>query len=163
MKKIFIILSVLLAMLVIGCGSNDKESNNSSQSTKQEIVKTKAYDFTSANKLLKEDIKNNEKFVKDFTVNVDEKKKQITISVVVNDSVNDKYILELIDSILRKYNMYCSAGGSSKDKWGNLYDEYGIMIGIATPTTIDNSDKWLIFDAVAPKVQTKHQFKVKRK
>lgn len=163
MRKLLIAFMVLLSLIVYGCGEDSNKSNNVSTSAKQETTQAKKIDFPAASKLLKEDILKSEEFVKDIHVEVDEQKSQITMSIIVNPAVNDKYILELIDTVLRKYNLFCSAGGSSKEKWGNLYDDYSLMIGIATPTTVNTPDKWLVYDAVAKGVQTKHKFKVKKK
>lgn len=133
------------------------------EAAKPEAGQAKKIDFAAATKLLKEDILKYEKLVQDIHVEVDEKKSQITFSIVVNAAVNDKYVLDLIDTVLRKYNLFCYVGGSSKEKWGNLYDDYSLMIGVATPFTINDPDKWLVYDAVAKGVQTRHKFKVKRK
>lgn len=163
MRNILISVLVLLSFIMCGCGDDSNKSNNAGNVTKQEEKQTKKFDFPTASKLLKEDILRSEKFVKDIHVEVDEQKSQITMSIIVSPAVNDKYVLELLDTVLRKYNLFCSAGGSSKEKWGNLYDDYSLMIGVATPTTVNNPDKWLVYDAVAQGVQTRHKFKVKVK
>lgn len=163
MKKILIAFMVLLSMAVCGCGDDSKKPNKPSTPAKQEVKQAKKIDFQAASKLLKEDIMKSEKLVKDIYVEVDEKKAQITMSIIVNAAANDKYVLELLDTVLRKYNLFCFMGGASKEKWGDLYDDYSLMIGVATPATANNPDKWLVYDAVAKGVQTRHKFKVKRK
>lgn len=128
---------------------------------KAEGAKNKT-NFDFATKQLKEDIKATESLVQDIHVAVNEDKKEITFSIVVNAAVKDSYVIDLIDTVLRKYNMFCGKGGSNKEKWGALYDEYSIMVGVATPATVNNPDKWLVYEAVKPEVQTRHKFKVKR-
>lgn len=174
MKKLLVCAMALsVALGMAGCGDDKKAGDTKSAPAKQQVVEKqvekkvekkaeKKINFEFANKSLKEDIKATEKLVKDIVVKVDENSKEIQFSIVVNPAVNDAYVLDLIDTVLRKYNMFCGAGGSSKDKYGNLYDDYSVMIGIATPANINNTNKWLVFDGLGKGVQTKHKFKVKR-
>lgn len=137
------------------------KAETKAEAPKQE--KKKGYNHELALKELKADFKANEQLVEDVFVVVDEDKKELKFSLVVNAAVNDKYILEIIDSMLRKYNLFCFAGGSNKEKWGNLYDEYSIVVGVASKANINNPDKWFVYEGVAKGVQTQHKFKVKRK
>ena len=50
----------------------------------------------------------------------------------------------------------------TKDYYGGLYDEYGIMIGVAPKNQVNNKDKWFVYQYITKGMHTKQAPKLQK-
>ena len=103
----------------------------------------------------KEDIMSQESldFVDDLFIKVDNDEMKIIITSTVGDSTNGQTALDYADTVVREFNLFANMQDNSiklggKDYYGGIYDKYTLMIGISRLSDTDDSDKWLIQDAI---------------
>ncbi len=92
-------------------------------------------------------------YAKDVYAGVDEEEKQISFTAVLDDSTEPSVALDYADTIIRQYNLIANMQDNrialgGKDYYGGLYDQYSIMIGIASLSKTENNKEWFVFDAV---------------
>lgn len=92
-------------------------------------------------------------FVQDFYVGLQEDGKTINISIIVDEATDPQKALEYTHMLIKELNYYASEQdktleAASSESYGGLYDKYHALVGVATPSTTDDVDKYLIYDAV---------------
>lgn len=118
---------------------------------------------------LKESVLNQEFFpyARDVYVAIDEQKKEIIFSAVVDDSTDPEVALDYADSLVRQYNLMANMQDSniqlaSKDYYGGLYDQYDVLIGVAPMSKTDNQDEWFVFHAIIAGAHDKNKIKLQK-
>lgn len=104
-------------------------------------------------------------YVKDAYADLDDN--QIVLTAVVGDATDPQVALELADTMIRRFNAIATLQKSSiappsKDYYGGLYDQYGVMIGIAPFSQQDNTDKWFVYQFILPGMHTKQAPKLQK-
>mgnify|MGYP000886667663 CR=1 FL=1 len=109
-----------------------------------------------------EELKNKDNFplVKDASIKVDREKKEVTMTLVVNNATNKKAALDLADTMIRRFSSNVVIHDSSftmpsKDSYGSLFDSYNIAIGVASSQFVDNRSKWLYDQYIIKGMHTK--------
>ena len=92
-------------------------------------------------------------FVQDFYVGLQEDGKTINISIIVDEATDPQKALEYTHMLIKELNYYAAEQdktleAASSASYGGLYDKYHALVGVATPSTTDDVDKYLIYDAV---------------
>ena len=92
-------------------------------------------------------------FVQDFYVGLQEDGKTINISIIVDEATDPQKALEYTHMLIKELNYYAAEQdktleAASSESYGGLYDKYHALVGVATPSTTDDVDKYLIYDAV---------------
>jgi len=92
-------------------------------------------------------------FVQDFYVGLGDDGKTINITVIVDDDADTSKVLEYTHMLIKELNMYAaeqdgSLEAASSDSYGGLYKRYRALVGVSTESNKDDSDKWLIYDAI---------------
>lgn len=90
-------------------------------------------------------------FVKDYAILADGK--DLTISIVVDDSTDPEKALDFADTVVRQLNLYANIQDSNielgnKDFYGGLYTEYTALVGVAPYSQMNNTDEWFVYDAI---------------
>lgn len=90
-------------------------------------------------------------FVKDYAILADGK--NLTISIVVDDSTDPEKALDFADTVVRQLNLYANMQDSNvelgnKDFYGGLYTEYTALVGVAPYSKMNNTDEWFVYDAI---------------
>lgn len=176
-KIICILLSCLVGLSFVGCGStnNDIEAKNStitkektkvatstSTNSNKETTKKSTYnvDWNKCIEDTKAELLNKENYsyVNDIYIKVDDTEKLITFSVVLSDSTNDKTALSFADTIIRRFSANAQMQDNSiksgdKNYLGGIYDSYDILIGVAPYSQSKNTKGWYIYDCIGKTVQ----------
>ena len=92
-------------------------------------------------------------FVQDFYVGLQEDGKTINISIIVDEATDPQKALEYTHMLIKELNYYAAEQdktleAASSESYGGLYDKYHALVGVATPSTTDDVDSYLIYDAV---------------
>lgn len=92
-------------------------------------------------------------FVQDFYVGLQEDGKTINISIIVDESTDPQKALDYTHMLIKELNYYAAEQdktleAASSESYGGLYDKYHALVGVATPSTTDDVDSYLIYDAV---------------
>lgn len=82
----------------------------------------------------------------------------INISIVANEAADPNKVLEYTHMLIKDLNWYAqqqdpSIESSSSDSYGGLYDRYNALVGVSTPSTVSDTDKWLIYDGITTSTQ----------
>lgn len=104
-------------------------------------------------------------YVKDAYAAIEEDR--FILTAVVGDATDPQVALELADTMIRRFNAIAmlqknSIAPPSKDYYGGLYDQYGVMIGIAPFSQQDNTDKWFVYQFILPGMHTKQAPKLQK-
>lgn len=96
-------------------------------------------------------------FVQDFYVGLSDSG-VINITIVVDDATDPKQALEYTHMLIKELNYYASQQDptlepSSSETYGGLYDRYNALVGVATTSTVNDSDAWLVYDAITTGTQ----------
>lgn len=127
--------------------NSDSVTADSSDSDSFDIDIDKCIEDLKANLPLEPDYS----FVRDYAILSDGK--NITISIIVDDSTDPDKALDFADTVVRLLNLYANIQDSnvelaSKDFYGGLYTEYTALVGVAQNSKINSQDEWLVFDAI---------------
>ena len=92
-------------------------------------------------------------FVQDFYVGLQEDGKTINISIIVDEATDPQKALEYTHMLIKELNYYAAEQdktleAASSASYGGLYDKYHALVGVATPSTTDDVDEYLIYDAI---------------
>ena len=92
-------------------------------------------------------------FVQDFYVGLQEDGKTINISIIVDEATDPQKALEYTHMLIKELNYYAAEQdktleAASSESYGGLYDKYHALVGVATPSTTDDVDEYLIYDAI---------------
>lgn len=90
-------------------------------------------------------------YVNDYFISSD--KKDLTISIIVDDATSPESALDFADTVVRQLNLYAcmqdsNIAPSSKDFYGGLYEEYTALVGVAPASKVNNPDEWFVYDAI---------------
>ena len=161
MKKT--IVALILSAVIVGCGGGSA-SPGSAAATKAptpteapeaeeiEIDIDKCYDqMKTADVLRSYDIFN------DFYIAMGDGG-SINISIVADEAADPNRVLEYTHMLIKDLNWYAqqqdpSIESSSSDSYGGLYSRYNALVGVSTPSTVGDTDKWLIFDGITSPTQ----------
>ena len=104
--------------------------------------------------------KNNFPLVRDASIKIDREKKEVTMTLVVNNATNKKKALDLADTMIRRFSSNVVIHDSSftmpsNDSYGSLFDTYNIAIAVAPSQFIDNRSKWLYDQYIMKGMHTK--------
>ena len=126
---------------------DSSENKNTKQDNKFNIDINQCIDDLKANLPLEPDYT----FVNDYVIIADGK--NLTISIIVDDSTDPEMALDFADTVVRQLNLYANMQDSNielgnKDFYGSLYTEYTALVGVAPASKINNQDEWLIYDAI---------------
>ena len=82
----------------------------------------------------------------------------INVSIVADEAADPNRVLEYTHMLLKDLNWYAqqqdpSIESSSSDSYGGLYDRYNALVGVSTPSTVSDTDKWLIYDGITTSTQ----------
>lgn len=118
--------------------------------------------FDTVTKLLHEEFKNKKHFpyTIDTDITVDEKEKRITMMAVMNDGLKKWVALEFADTMIRRFSSEVSFrsdkwSGPTNDKYGTLFDEYSIYVGVAPLSQVKKQGNWYYEKYILPKMHTK--------
>lgn len=108
------------------------------------------------------EMKNREinKYTLDAHISVDESKKEVTMTAVMQDGLKKWVAMEFADTMIRRFSSNAAMYNNSltapgKDSYGNLFDEYRIHIGIAPKSQIDKQENWYYEQVIQPRMHTK--------
>lgn len=173
-RRILVLFTATALVIMAACGGSQKKDDTLEDSLKTEDKNTvnhqsKESDLSKEQSTgdiydvdwdkclddLKESVLDSEFFpyAKDVYASVDEGKKQIIFTSIIDDSTEPSVALDYADTIIRQYNLIANMQDNSislggKDYYGGLYDQYNIMIGIAPLSKTENHEDWFIFDTV---------------
>lgn len=172
-KKLFaFMLAIALMLPLMACGGESSEKESDSTDTTSQSVEAPTptqdetaepeqnvskydVDWDKCTEDFYESVLNQEYFpyATDVYVNVDEDKKQINFTAVLQDATDPKVALDYADTLIRQFNLMAIVQDSSiatgaKDYYGGLYDQYDILIGVSPLSKTSDSDEWFVFDAV---------------
>lgn len=167
-KVALFLLCILMSVFLLSCSNNsqnrsgeseeppEEEQRNLDQSSDSEEDEiTYDVDWDKCLEDLKESVLDSEvyPYAKDVYVGVDDGKKQINFTAVLDDSTDPSVALDYADTIIRQYNLMANMQDNrialgGKDYYGGLYDQYSILIGIAPLSKTENNKEWFVFDAV---------------
>ena len=164
MKKFLVMMLIAITVLSFGCSSEKKESpaKPAAVKTEQKAPEKKGLKFDKAIAEATAELKNKEfhKFTKDVSITVDEKEKVVTMMAIMNDGLKKWVALEYADTMIRCFSSWVAntndgVTGPSNDKYGSLFDEYKIQIGIAPASQQKNPNKWYYMKFIYPKMHTR--------
>lgn len=158
MKKL--IIAAVMAALLVGCGGSSGTTQAAKEPTatpteapKQiEIDIDKCFEqMQAANVLDSYDI------FRDYYITLSDSN-VINITIVAEEAADPNRVLEYTHTLIKDLNWYAqqqdsSIESASSDSYGGLYSRYNALVGVATPSTTGDSDKWLIYDAITTPTQ----------
>lgn len=139
----------------------DEAEKNNQEDEKAAIEKANAALDKAATDTVEElKNKNNFPLVRDASIKVDREKKEVTMTLVVNNATNKKTALDLADTMIRRFSSNVVIHDSSftmpsNDSYGSLFDTYNIAIAVAPSQFIDNRSKWLYDQYIMKGMHTK--------
>lgn len=161
MKKM--IVALILSAVLVGCGGGSTSSGSAAATkapTPTEAPAAEEVDIDidkcfeamkAANVLASYDI------FQDFYIAMGSNE-AINISIVANEAADPNKVLEYTHMLIKDLNWYAqqqdpSIESSSSDSYGGLYDRYNALVGVSTPSTVSDTDKWLIYDGITTSTQ----------
>lgn len=169
-KKIFYIIGgiLLIIIAIISYSLLNNELKNTSEENKSTL---ESIDLGRCIKETKKELTDKENFsyVKDVGIKVDEKKKEITFTAILDDSTSEETALEFADTFIRRFNLSAVSQDSNiksggRNYLGGLYDEYNIVIGVSRVSDMKRADHWYVSDYIAkgtqkaPVLQRKYRY-----
>ena len=82
------------------------------------------------------------------------------MTAVLNDSTDPNVALDFADTMIRRFSSIAqmqdgNIASPSKDYYGGIYDNYGIMIGIAPSSKTDIASEWFVNTYITKGLHTK--------
>ena len=161
MKKM--IVALILSAVLVGCGGGSAGSGSAAATKAPTPTETPAGEevdididkcfeaMKAANVLASYDI------FQDFYITMGSNG-AINISIVADEAADPNKVLEYTHMLIKDLNWYAqqqdpSIESSSSDSYGGLYDRYNALVGVSTPSTVSDTDKWLIYDGITTSTQ----------
>ncbi|MCD7800004.1 MAG: hypothetical protein LUG94_02195 [Ruminococcus sp.] len=152
-NKIFLLGAIILMCcpMVYGCSSSDSEtdssssSNSSSSSSSWDKTINEVYDLA-----LDEDTY---PFADEIYINVSDEKKLVDYTVIVANDTTSEEAVQYASDLITMFNDVASNSDdsitkSSDGNYGSLFDEYDVLMTIATEESVLNEKDWLVCQTI---------------
>lgn len=161
-KKIMLLTAVLLmcSSMMFGCSSSQTDNNtnadnssntnsNSNNSSKSNTKWQKTIDAVSNSAL----DTNTYPYANDIYISVSDDKKLVDYTVIVANDTTPEQAVEYATDLIKMFNDTASEKDSSITKssdnnYGSLFDEYDVLMTIATEESVLNEKDWLVCQTI---------------
>lgn len=157
-KKIMLLTAILLMCSSIVCGCNSSKDdtsvgNSSNTNSNSSSNSSKKWDNT-INKVYKTTLDTDVyPYADDVYISVNEDKKLIDYTVIVADDTTSEQAVQYATDLIKIFNDTASESDntitkSSDNNYGSVFDEYDILMTIATEESVLNEKDWLVCQTI---------------